>query len=97
MMERKHITQWGICWCNPEIETINDYKIIIHNYEKNTIKNNEVNFWYWLSDKLPKKLVYFSFLQVMAHSTTGQYGNTVVPELSGLDAIERYNNDFDIV
>lgn len=56
----------------------------------------EVNFWYTLVKFLPKKLVYFCFMTVMAHSTTGKYGNTVVPELSGMDAIKRYDDDYNI-
>ena len=53
----------------------------------------EMNFWYWLVKKLPKKLVYFCFMHVMAYSTTGKYGNTIVPELTGMNAIDRYGND----
>ena len=53
----------------------------------------EVNFWYWLVGLLPKRLVYFSFMHVMAYSTTGSYSSTIVPELSGMDAIKRYGDD----
>ena len=53
----------------------------------------EVNFWYWLVAKLPNKLIYFCFMHVMAYSTTGKYGNMIVPELTGIDAIKRYGDD----
>lgn len=53
----------------------------------------QVNFWYFLVNLLPKQLVYFCFMHVMAYSTTGKYGSTVVPELSGMDAIKRYGDD----
>ena len=53
----------------------------------------EVNFWYWLVGLLPKKLIYFCFMHVMAYATTGKYGQTVVPELSGMDAAKRYMDD----
>jgi len=33
-------------------------------------------------------------MKVMAHSTTGRYGSTVVPELTGMEAIDRYRKDF---
>ena len=56
----------------------------------------EVNAWYWFVRLLPKKLLYFCFMKVMAHATTGEYGDTVVPELTGMDAIKRYADDFDI-
>ena len=52
-----------------------------------------VKLWYWLVERLPKTLVYFCFMHVMAHSTTGKYGNTVAPELTGMDAIKRYGDD----
>ncbi len=57
------------------------------------MNTREVGFWYWLVDLLPKKLVYFCFMHVMAYSTTGDYGSTIVPELSGIDAIKRYGDD----
>jgi hypothetical protein len=58
------------------------------------MSNNEVNFWYWFVRTLvPQKVIYFCFMHVMAHSTTGEYGHTVVPELSGMDAIKRYADD----
>ena len=53
----------------------------------------KINFWYWLVRRLPKKLVYFSFMHVMVYSTTGKYGNTIVPDLTGMDAIKRYGDD----
>lgn len=52
-----------------------------------------VKFWYWLVNLLPKKLIYFCFMKVMVHSTTGKYSHTVVPELAGMDAIKRYTHD----
>jgi len=53
----------------------------------------EVSFWYWFVRKIPKKMVYFCFMHVMAYSTTGKYRSSIVPELSGMDAIERYHDD----
>lgn len=56
----------------------------------------EVNFWYWLVRHLPVKLIYFCFMHIMVYSTTGKYGDTIVPELSGMDAVDRYSNDKNI-
>lgn len=42
---------------------------------------------------LPKRLVYLSAIRVMAHATTGKYGNTIVPELAGMEAIKRWEVD----
>lgn len=42
----------------------------------------------WL---LPKQLVKWCFVRVTAHATTGKYGDTVVPELTAMDALSRWN------
>jgi len=57
------------------------------------MKIREINFWYWLVKKLPAKLIYYCFIHVMAYSTTGKYGNTIVPELSGMEAVKRFGDD----
>ncbi len=54
----------------------------------------EVNFWYWIVKRIPKRIKYFCFMHIMAYATTGKYGDTIVPELSGMDAIDRYRKDF---
>jgi hypothetical protein len=48
---------------------------------------------FWLVKRLPSKLLYYCFLQVMAHSTCGKYGSTIVPELTGMEALKRYEKD----
>ena len=58
--------------------------------------NKQIAFWYWFVGKLPKKLLYFSFMHIMAYSTTGNYSGTVVPELTGLEAIKRFGEDHNI-
>jgi len=54
----------------------------------------ETSFWFWLVSKLPKKLIYFCFMHVMVYSTTGKYSYTIVPELTGMDAIDRYGKEY---
>ena len=56
----------------------------------------ETNAWHFIVNLLPKKLVYFCFIRVMAYATTGKYNDTVVPKLSGMDAVKRYGEDFNI-
>ena len=51
-------------------------------------------FWRWLADRLPRQLVYFAAIRLGAAATTGQYKTTVVPELTFMDAIERWDDDF---
>lgn len=53
----------------------------------------EEKFWYWLVKKLPKKLLYFSFMQVTVEATTGKYSDTIVPEITAMDVIKRYGDD----
>lgn len=58
------------------------------------ISAREMGLWYWVVDHLvPKTLIYFCFMHVMAYATTGKYGTTIVPELTGMDAISRYGDD----
>uniref|UniRef100_A0A6H1ZBT0 Uncharacterized protein n=1 Tax=viral metagenome TaxID=1070528 RepID=A0A6H1ZBT0_9ZZZZ len=42
---------------------------------------------------LPKRLVYFCALRLMIHATSGKYGNTEVPALTGMDALARWTQD----
>jgi len=52
------------------------------------------NFWFWLVKWfIPKTIKYYCFLDIMSHSTTGKYGKTIVPELTGMEAISRYAKD----
>ena len=53
----------------------------------------ELKFWYWLVRKLPKKIIYFCFMHVMAYATSGEYSKTVVPDLTCIEAIKRYSNE----
>jgi hypothetical protein len=40
--------------------------------------------------KLPKEIVYWSFIRVSAHATTGQYGKHNPHDVSIMDALERW-------
>jgi hypothetical protein len=58
------------------------------------------NSWWWKTKyekwlmkfvwALPKKIAYWSTIRVGAHATTGQWGNTIVPELTLMDALKRW-------
>ena len=54
---------------------------------------NITKMWFWIVGLLPKKLVYFCFMHVMAYSTTGKYGTTIIPDLTGMEAAKRYEVD----
>lgn len=61
----------------------------------------EAKYWYiqrpahklllWFVWKLPKTLVMWCAVRVGANATTGKYSNQIVPELSFMDALERWD------
>lgn len=46
----------------------------------------------WIAWRLPRKLVMWCYIRVGAHATTGRYGSTVVPELTMMDALKRWDD-----
>lgn len=46
-----------------------------------------------LAQNLPKRLKMRVYFDILAHSTTGKYGKTIVPDLTAMDAIDRYCKD----
>lgn len=44
----------------------------------------------WIAWKLPKNLIYWCAMRLFAHATSGEYGNTVVPELTAMQGLERW-------
>jgi hypothetical protein len=41
---------------------------------------------------LPRPVAYWAAIRVMAHATTGRYSNQVVPELTAMDALKRWDD-----
>lgn len=48
-------------------------------------------FQMWVAWRMPRWLVKWCAVRLMAHATTGEYGSTVVPELTGMDALKRWD------
>lgn len=48
----------------------------------------------WLAWKLPKRLVYWAAIRLLCHGTQGKYSYQVVPELTGLEALQRWHKDY---
>ena len=48
-------------------------------------------FLMWLAYRLPRKLVYNSAIRLMVNATTGEYSHQVVPELTAMDALQRWD------
>jgi len=42
----------------------------------------------WL---LPRSIVYFAAIRVAAAATTGKWSNQIVPELTAMDALQRWD------
>lgn len=41
--------------------------------------------------RLPRWLIYWAAIRLMAHATTGRYGSQVVPDLYAMDALKRWD------
>jgi len=52
-------------------------------------------FWLWLAYRLPRPLVMWASVRLIANATTGQYSNQVVPELKAMDALQRWEKQKD--
>lgn len=48
------------------------------------------SFYCWVAWRLPKKLVYWAVIRLMAYATQGDYSGQVVPELTAMDALQRW-------
>lgn len=44
----------------------------------------------WVAWGLPKWLVKWAAVRLIAHATVGKYGSTVVTELTAVDALKRW-------
>ena len=49
-----------------------------------------MKIWMWLAYRLPRELVMWAAIRLMAHATTGKYDTTIVPELTAMDALNRW-------
>jgi hypothetical protein len=44
----------------------------------------------WFVWHMPKWVVYWCSIRMIAHATQGEYSNQIVPELSAMDALKRW-------
>jgi hypothetical protein len=47
-------------------------------------------FYMWIAWRLPKNLVKWVSIRLIASATSGKYSNTIVPELTAIDALKRW-------
>ncbi len=48
------------------------------------------SFWLRVAKLLPKRLLYASYIKVLAFATTGEYSNTDVNTITAIEALRRY-------
>lgn len=53
----------------------------------------KTDIYQWIAHRLPARLRYFAAIDVGAYASTGRYGNTIVPDLTVMDAIDRFARD----
>lgn len=53
-------------------------------------------FWMWLAWKAPKRLIYWASIRLMVYATTGKHSYQIVPELTAVDALRRWEGHFPI-
>jgi len=56
-------------------------------YELNKRKEK---FMIWVAWKMPRWLVLWCSVRLIANATQGEYSNQVVPELTAMDALKRW-------
>ena len=50
----------------------------------------KTNFMLWFVKRLPRKLVYWCGIVLLANGTAGKHGSTIVSELTVFDALDRW-------
>ena len=49
-----------------------------------------INVRLWIANRMPRWLVYFCSIRMIAHATQGKWSTTNVPKLSAVDALGRW-------
>ncbi len=44
----------------------------------------------WVAWRLPRNVVKWATIRLIAYATQGQYSGTIVPELTAMDALKRW-------
>ena len=53
--------------------------------------------YYWLIKIMPNKLKYLTTMNIITYATSGEYSSTIIPELSAIDAVRRFADDYNIL
>lgn len=46
--------------------------------------------WQWAARHLPRKLIYWAAIILIAEATQGKYSQQIVPDLTAMDALKRW-------
>lgn len=46
-----------------------------------------------VAELLPRQIIYFAAIKLIAYASSGKYGSTDVSKLSAMDALKRYGDD----
>lgn len=58
---------------------------------KYEFEKGKERLWLWLVWKLPRELVYWCAIRLMSHATAGDYSHVVTPEVTVIEALERWH------
>jgi hypothetical protein len=47
----------------------------------------------WIVWRMPRRMVMWAYVRVVAHATTGRHGDQIVPELLAMDALRRWDDE----
>lgn len=58
-----------------------------------TLRDLREKTLYWIAWKLPRGVIYWAAIRLVAHATKGQWSGVEVPALNAMDALERWGGD----
>ncbi len=50
------------------------------------------NFWLWIMNYFPKKVVYWSLIRAGVYATTGEHSGQIVPDLTYFETLKRWGD-----
>ena len=59
-------------------------------FVKLRIKETKEKWYMWLAWKMPRTLVMWAAIRLIAHATQGEYSTTSYGDLSAMDALDRW-------
>jgi len=55
-----------------------------------------IRFYYWIIKRMPKMLQYLATIDLLAKVTSDEYSDTIIPELTVMDAVNRFIKKYKI-